>query len=124
MLVPSDLSSTQLLRLDYLYTIRMVEFNQPNRRLATVRLHQAAFLRWGAVGAGLSKWGAGTLEKGVDIVVGTPGRVEQLISEKKCDISQIRFYVLDEVDGLISQGSACLRVGCGGGRGGGCGGCD
>jgi hypothetical protein len=56
------------------------------------------------VRAGLSKWGSGTLEKGVDIVVGTPGRVEQLINEKKCDVSQIRFYVLDEVDGLISQG--------------------
>ncbi|PVD20486.1 hypothetical protein C0Q70_18642 [Pomacea canaliculata] len=44
------------------------------------------------------------LEKGVDIVVGTPGRLEDLISTGKLALHQVRFFVLDECDGLLSQG--------------------
>ncbi|XP_041375117.1 ATP-dependent RNA helicase DDX1-like [Gigantopelta aegis] len=44
------------------------------------------------------------LEKGVDIVCGTPGRLEDLISTSKLALHQIRFFVLDECDGLLSQG--------------------
>jgi len=44
------------------------------------------------------------LQKGVDIVVGTPGRIEDFVKTKKLDLSQICFYILDEADGLISQG--------------------
>ncbi|KAK6490066.1 ATP-dependent RNA helicase DDX1 [Huso huso] len=44
------------------------------------------------------------LEHGVDIVVGTPGRVDDLISTGKINISQVRFLVLDEADGLLSAG--------------------
>lgn len=32
----------------------------------------------------------------VDIVVGTPGRLDDLISTGKLDLSQVRFLVLDE----------------------------
>ncbi|KAM9317423.1 ATP-dependent RNA helicase DDX1 [Gastrophryne carolinensis] len=45
-----------------------------------------------------------TLESGVDIVVGTPGRIDDLISTGKLNLSQVRFLVLDEADGLLSQG--------------------
>jgi len=40
----------------------------------------------------------------VEIVVGTPGRLEDLISTGKLDLSAIRFFVLDECDGLLSAG--------------------
>ncbi|RLW12373.1 hypothetical protein DV515_00000694 [Chloebia gouldiae] len=44
------------------------------------------------------------LEQGVDIVVGTPGRLDDLISTGKINLSQVRFLVLDEADGLLLQG--------------------
>ncbi|KAL0967124.1 hypothetical protein UPYG_G00248070 [Umbra pygmaea] len=44
------------------------------------------------------------LEQGVDIVVGTPGRLDDLISTGKLPLSQVRFLVLDECDGLLSAG--------------------
>ncbi|KAJ7341071.1 hypothetical protein JRQ81_004770 [Phrynocephalus forsythii] len=44
------------------------------------------------------------LEQGVDIVVGTPGRLDDLASTGKLNLSQVRFLVLDEADGLLSQG--------------------
>ncbi len=36
------------------------------------------------------------LYRGVDIVVGTPGRLEDLISTGKMELSACRFFVLDE----------------------------
>uniref|UniRef100_A0A8C9L7K6 ATP-dependent RNA helicase n=1 Tax=Pavo cristatus TaxID=9049 RepID=A0A8C9L7K6_PAVCR len=44
------------------------------------------------------------LEHGVDIVVGTPGRLDDLVSTGKLNLSQVRFLVLDEADGLLLQG--------------------
>ncbi|GFO46712.1 ATP-dependent RNA helicase ddx1, partial [Plakobranchus ocellatus] len=44
------------------------------------------------------------LAKGVDIVVATPGRLEDLISTGKLALHQCRFFVLDECDGLLSAG--------------------
>ncbi|KFV82299.1 ATP-dependent RNA helicase DDX1, partial [Struthio camelus australis] len=44
------------------------------------------------------------LEQGVDIVVGTPGRLDDLVSTGKLNLSQVRFLVLDEADGLLLQG--------------------
>jgi ATP-dependent RNA helicase DDX1 len=48
------------------------------------------------------------LSRGVDIVTGTPGRLNDLISTKHLDLSQVRFFVLDEADGLLSQGHSEL----------------
>ncbi|XP_021364421.1 ATP-dependent RNA helicase DDX1-like [Mizuhopecten yessoensis] len=48
------------------------------------------------------------LQRGVDIVVGTPGRLEDLISTGKLLLHQVRFFVLDECDGLLSQGYSDL----------------
>ncbi|XP_067131115.1 ATP-dependent RNA helicase DDX1 [Centruroides vittatus] len=44
------------------------------------------------------------LQSGVDIIVGTPGRLEDLISTGQISLTQVRFFVLDEADGLLSQG--------------------
>lgn len=44
------------------------------------------------------------LNKGVDIVVGTPGRVIDLMERGVLDISQITFAVLDEADEMLNMG--------------------
>eukprot|EP00128_Syssomonas_multiformis_P017191 Colp12_sorted_trinity150504_noHs@1768 len=56
------------------------------------------------VGGQSAKGQMDQLREGVDIVVGTPGRIEDLIKTDKLDLSQVRFFVLDEADALISQG--------------------
>ncbi|XP_018314333.1 ATP-dependent RNA helicase Ddx1 [Mycetomoellerius zeteki] len=44
------------------------------------------------------------LNSGVDIVVGTPGRLEDLIQGGYLLLTYCRFFVLDEADGLLKQG--------------------
>lgn len=44
------------------------------------------------------------LRRGVDIVVGTPGRLLDLINRGKLDLSQVRTVVLDEADEMLSMG--------------------
>ncbi|GAB1597636.1 ATP-dependent RNA helicase DDX1-like [Argonauta hians] len=56
------------------------------------------------IGGVSSKDQCDKLEQGVDIVVGTPGRMDDLISSGKLALHQVRFFVLDEADGLLSQG--------------------
>ena len=36
--------------------------------------------------------------------MGTPGRLDDLISSNELSLHNVRFFVLDEADGLISQG--------------------
>ncbi len=44
------------------------------------------------------------LNKGVDIVVGTPGRLLDLIQRGVLDLSNVRTVVLDEADEMLSMG--------------------
>ncbi len=44
------------------------------------------------------------LDKGVDIVVGTPGRVIDLIKKKKLNLSNVEHVVLDEADEMLNMG--------------------
>ncbi|XP_055693754.1 ATP-dependent RNA helicase Ddx1 [Lutzomyia longipalpis] len=44
------------------------------------------------------------LQSGVDIIVATPGRLEDLIGGGYLLLSHCRFFVLDEADGLLQQG--------------------
>lgn len=44
------------------------------------------------------------LKKGVDIVVGTPGRLLDLAGQKKLNLSQVRALVLDEADEMLDLG--------------------
>jgi ATP-dependent RNA helicase DeaD len=44
------------------------------------------------------------LGRGVDIVVGTPGRMLDLIRKEALDLSGVRFLVLDEADEMLSMG--------------------
>ena len=44
------------------------------------------------------------LREGVDIVVGTPGRVIDLIGRRKLNVEDIEFFVLDEADEMLNMG--------------------
>ncbi len=44
------------------------------------------------------------LRKGVQIVVGTPGRLMDLLRRNRLDISNIRYAVLDEADEMLNMG--------------------
>jgi len=44
------------------------------------------------------------LRRGVDVVVGTPGRLLDLVQKKSLDLSNIRTLVLDEADEMLSMG--------------------
>ena len=45
-----------------------------------------------------------SLEKGIQIVVGTPGRVIDLLERQKLDLSELQWVVLDEADEMLSMG--------------------
>ncbi|MCK5209863.1 MAG: DEAD/DEAH box helicase [Cyclobacteriaceae bacterium] len=44
------------------------------------------------------------LKKGVEIVVGTPGRVIDHIKRRTLDLSQIGYFILDEADEMLNMG--------------------
>lgn len=44
------------------------------------------------------------LEQGVHVVVGTPGRVYDMISRRALRASSIKLFVLDEADEMLSRG--------------------
>lgn len=44
------------------------------------------------------------LKAGVDVVVGTPGRLQDLIKQRILDLSQIQILILDEADEMLSMG--------------------
>lgn len=44
------------------------------------------------------------LKKGIDVIIGTPGRLLDLINQKALDLSQIKFLVLDEADRMLDMG--------------------
>ncbi|ESO11642.1 hypothetical protein HELRODRAFT_190040 [Helobdella robusta] len=46
------------------------------------------------------------LQNGVDILVGTPGRIQDLIDRGVCDLSSLKHVVLDEVDRMLDMGFA------------------
>ncbi|WAB82161.1 DEAD/DEAH box helicase [Microcella daejeonensis] len=46
----------------------------------------------------------GALQRGVDIIIGTPGRIEDLIEQGRLDLSAIEIVVLDEADHMCELG--------------------
>ena len=44
------------------------------------------------------------LHRGVDIVIGTPGRIQDLVDKRELDLSQIAISVLDEADHMCDLG--------------------
>lgn len=43
------------------------------------------------------------LKSGVDIVVGTPGRIVDWVQQGKLDLSALKFFVMDEADSVLDQ---------------------
>lgn len=46
----------------------------------------------------------GALKRGVDIVIGTPGRIEDLVEQGKLDLSDVGITVIDEADHMCELG--------------------
>lgn len=46
---------------------------------------------------------ADVLNEGTDLLIGTPGRVNQLLEAKSLDLSEVQFLVLDECDVLLGK---------------------
>jgi len=44
------------------------------------------------------------LRKGVDIVIATPGRLLDLVSQDACDLSRVEHLILDEADRMLDMG--------------------
>eukprot|EP01105_Mastigella_eilhardi_P003651 TRINITY_DN1479_c0_g2_i2.p1 TRINITY_DN1479_c0_g2~~TRINITY_DN1479_c0_g2_i2.p1 ORF type:complete len:790 (-),score=178.01 TRINITY_DN1479_c0_g2_i2:120-2489(-) len=49
------------------------------------------------------------LSQGVDIVTGTPGRLEAFVNEGQLSLANIRFFVLDEADNLVANNLKLLQ---------------
>ncbi|MFH8611138.1 DEAD/DEAH box helicase [Streptomyces sp. NPDC018029] len=47
---------------------------------------------------------SGTLRRGAEVLVATPGRLKDLIERGDCDLSQVRTTVLDEADQMADMG--------------------
>lgn len=46
------------------------------------------------------------LKSGIDILVGTPGRIKDHIENSKLELASVRHVVLDEVDHMLDMGFA------------------
>jgi len=64
-----------------------------------MKLKSASF--YGGVGYGGQQ---DLLKKGVDIIIGTPGRVIDLQQSRTMDLSQVAFLVIDEADRMFDMG--------------------
>ncbi|MBI4177963.1 DEAD/DEAH box helicase [bacterium] len=47
---------------------------------------------------------AAALRQGVQLVLGTPGRVKDLIMRERLDLSQVKHFILDEADEMLDMG--------------------
>lgn len=47
-----------------------------------------------------------TLDRGVDVVVGTPGRIIDLLKRGSLSLTEVQFVVLDEADQMLNVGFA------------------
>jgi ATP-dependent RNA helicase DDX21 len=45
-----------------------------------------------------------SLNRGSDIVIGTPGRIKDFLNQKKLILTQCQIIVLDEVDRMLDMG--------------------
>lgn len=59
------------------------------------------FAVYGGVGYGPQK---GALRKGVDVLVATPGRLEDLIEQRSVDLGDVHIAVIDEADRMADMG--------------------
>lgn len=46
------------------------------------------------------------IRNGIDILVGTPGRIKDHLQNNKLDLSKVKHVILDEVDQMLDMGFA------------------
>ena len=46
------------------------------------------------------------IRSGIDVLVGTPGRIKDHLQNQKLDLSKLKHVVLDEVDSMLDMGFA------------------
>ncbi|RIL08313.1 MAG: RNA helicase, partial [Proteobacteria bacterium] len=69
------------------------------------QLAQNTSLRTGVVYGGTSRCEQlDQIRHGVDVLVGTPGRLADFATSGQINLDQVRFLVIDEVDAILSQG--------------------
>jgi Superfamily II DNA and RNA helicases len=62
-------------------------------------------LRYSVIFGGVSqKPQEESLKQGVDILVATPGRLNDLINQKRIDLKDIKIFILDEADRMLDMG--------------------
>jgi ATP-dependent RNA helicase DDX5/DBP2 len=54
------------------------------------------------------------LERGLECIIATPGRLNDLLEMKKADLSEIKYLVLDEADRMLDMVRVCCNVNRGG----------
>jgi ATP-dependent RNA helicase DeaD len=83
----------------------------PTRELATQVQRELGWL-FGSTGARTVAFTGGTdlrldaraLQRGVDVVVGTPGRLVDLLTRRSLDLARVEVVVLDEADEMLDLG--------------------
>ena len=50
------------------------------------------------------------LNDGIDIIVATPGRLLDLINQKHLDLSEVKYFVLDEADRMMEMGNKTVTT--------------
>jgi ATP-dependent RNA helicase DeaD len=83
----------------------------PTRELAQQITREITSLRTGAVPRIVTVYGGASvrnqifdLKRGAEIVVGTPGRVMDMMERKTLDLSCIDWFILDEADEMLDMG--------------------
>ena len=64
-------------------------------------VNRYVFAIYGGVGYGPQK---GALRKGIDVLVATPGRLEDLIEQRSVDLGDVEIVVVDEADRMADMG--------------------
>jgi ATP-dependent RNA helicase RhlE len=83
----------------------------PTRELA-IQIHESfqgygknLNLKYTAIFGGVSqKPQEEILRKGIDILIATPGRLNDLVNQKLIDLSEIEIFILDEADRMLDMG--------------------
>jgi ATP-dependent RNA helicase DeaD len=83
----------------------------PTRELATqvagvlesLKTGLRAALLYGGIGYATQE---SALKRGADVVVGTPGRILDMVSRRRLSLSRVQFMVLDEGDAMLDAGFA------------------
>ncbi|HYM50829.1 MAG TPA: DEAD/DEAH box helicase [Candidatus Limnocylindrales bacterium] len=76
---------------------------QAERVLTTLNSGLSAVLIYGGIGYAAQEQG---LRRGADVVIGTPGRILDMVSRRKLALSRVQYLVLDEGDEMLDAGFA------------------